>query len=42
LVIFQEKNFGFVILCNDEAAKEVVYNQLTDGITEIVLNLLKE
>jgi CubicO group peptidase (beta-lactamase class C family) len=42
LVIFPGQNFGFVILCNDESAKEVVYNQLTDGITEIVLNLLKE
>lgn len=42
LVIFPEHNFGFVILCNDEAVKEVVYNQLTDGITEIVLSLLKE
>ena len=42
LVIFPEQNFGFVILCNDEAAKEIVYNQVTDGITEFVLNLLKE
>jgi len=42
LVIFPEQNFGFVILCNDEAAMEVVYNQLSDGITEIVPSLLKE
>ncbi len=42
LVIFPEQNFGFVILCNDEAAKEVVYNQITDGLTEIVINFLKE
>lgn len=39
LVIFPEQNFGFVILCNDEAAKEVVYNQITDGITEILINI---
>lgn len=33
LVIFLEQQFGFVILCNNEAAKEVVYNQLTAYLT---------
>lgn len=39
LVMFPERNFGFVILCNDESAKEVVYNQITDGIIEILIIL---
>lgn len=36
LVIFPERNYGFVLLCNDESAKEVVYNQLSDGISHIL------
>lgn len=41
LVMFPEKNFGFVILCNDESAKEVVHNELSNGITEILTNVIK-
>jgi len=36
LVMFPEKHFGFVILCNDESAIDIVYNELSDGITEIL------
>ncbi len=36
LLMFPEKHFGFVILCNDESALDVVYNELSDGITEIL------
>jgi len=36
LVMFPEKDFGFVILCNDESAIDLVYNELSDGITEIL------
>ncbi|PHR35450.1 MAG: hypothetical protein COA38_01990 [Fluviicola sp.] len=36
LVIFPEKQFGFVILCNTESAIDIVYNELSDGITEIL------
>ena len=36
LVMFPEKYFGFVILSNDESAIDIVYNELSDGITEIL------
>lgn len=36
LVMFPEKQFGFVILCNAESAIDIVYNELSDGITEIL------
>jgi CubicO group peptidase (beta-lactamase class C family) len=36
LVIFPDKKFGFVILCNTESAIDIIYNELSDGITEIL------
>ena len=36
LVLFPEKYFGFVILSNDESAINIIYNELSDGITEIL------
>jgi len=36
LVLFPEKKFGFVILCNTETALDIVYNELSDGLTEIL------
>ena len=36
LVMFPEKQYGFVVLCNTESMKEVVYNELSDSITEIL------
>lgn len=36
LVMYPEKHFGFVILCNDESAIDVIYDKLSDGITEIL------
>ncbi|NQX97806.1 MAG: beta-lactamase family protein [Flavobacteriales bacterium] len=43
LVMFPEKQFGFVILCNTESAIDIVYNELSDGITEILnINWLQQ
>ena len=39
LLIFPQQHFGFVLRCDDEKAKEVVYNPITDGITEILINM---
>ncbi|MBC8048509.1 MAG: serine hydrolase, partial [Fimbriimonadaceae bacterium] len=42
LVIFPEQNFGFVILCNTESALDVVYHQITDGLTPILTDIIKK
>lgn len=39
LVLFPEHNFGFVILCNSEAALKSVHIDLTDDLTELIYGL---